>query len=74
VVFTAPEEEVQRINDALAAGVVPVEAWSSDGKTLLSRGHLALVNNAVDQASGDIRPGRSVFCQVWPTAEWRVSD
>jgi multidrug efflux system membrane fusion protein len=55
VVFTAPEDEVQRINDALAAGVVPVEAWSSDGKTLLSRGHLALVNNAVDQASGDIR-------------------
>jgi membrane fusion protein, multidrug efflux system len=55
VVFTAPEEEVQRINDALAAGAIPVEAWSSDGKTLLSSGHLALVNNAVDQASGDIR-------------------
>ena len=34
---------------------VPVEASSSDGKTLLSKGHLSLVNNAVDQASGDIR-------------------
>ncbi len=55
VVFTAPEEAVPRINKALAAGEVPVDAMSSDGKTLLSKGHLALVNNAVDQASGDIR-------------------
>ncbi len=55
VVFTAPEEDVPRINNALAAGTVPVDALSSDGLTLLSHGHLALVNNAVDQASGDIR-------------------
>jgi membrane fusion protein, multidrug efflux system len=55
VVFTAPEEDVPRINKALATGEVPVDALSSDGKTTLSKGHLALVNNQVDQASGDIR-------------------
>jgi multidrug efflux system membrane fusion protein len=55
VVFTAPEEDVPQINKALAAGTVPVDAMSSDGRTLLSSGHLALVNNQVDQASGDIR-------------------
>jgi membrane fusion protein, multidrug efflux system len=55
VVFTPPEEDVSEINDALAAGTVPVDALSSDSKTLLSHGHLALVNNAVDQASGDIQ-------------------
>ena len=55
VVFTAPEEAVPQINKALAAGTVPVDAMSSDGKTMLSHGHLALVNNEVDQASGDIR-------------------
>ncbi len=55
VVFTAPEEDVSEINNALAAGTVPVDALSSDGKTLLSHGHLALMNNAVDQASGDIQ-------------------
>jgi membrane fusion protein, multidrug efflux system len=55
VVFTAPEEDVPQINKALAAGPVPVTALSSDGRTTLSQGRLALVNNAVDQASGDIR-------------------
>jgi membrane fusion protein, multidrug efflux system len=55
VVFTAPEEDVPQINKALAAGPVPVTALSSDGRTALSQGRLALVNNAVDQASGDIR-------------------
>lgn len=55
VVFTAPEEQVPAINNALAAGEVPVIALSSDGLRTLSQGHLALVNNAVDQASGDIR-------------------
>jgi multidrug efflux system membrane fusion protein len=55
VVFTAPEEDVPQINKALAAGTVPVIALSSDGLRTLSRGHLALVNNAVDQASGTIR-------------------
>jgi multidrug efflux system membrane fusion protein len=55
VVFTAPEEEVPDINKALAAGTVPVTALSTDGTKVLSQGHLALVNNAVDQASGTIR-------------------
>ena len=55
VIFTAPEEDVPQINKALAAGAVPVTALSSDGQRILSQGQLALVNNAVDQASGDIR-------------------
>jgi multidrug efflux system membrane fusion protein len=54
-VFTAPEEDIGRINAALAAGRVPVTALSSDGRRTLAQGHLALVNNAVDQASGTIR-------------------
>jgi multidrug efflux system membrane fusion protein len=69
VVFTAPEEDVTRINNALAGGVVPVTAMSSDGLTTLSQGHLALVNNAVDQASGDIRM-KATFANtdnaLWP--------
>jgi multidrug efflux system membrane fusion protein len=54
VVFTAPEEDVPRINKALAAGTVPVTALKSDGVTSLAQGDLALVNNAVDQSSGTI--------------------
>jgi multidrug efflux system membrane fusion protein len=56
VVFTAPEENVPQINQALEEGtVVPVEALSSDGLRMLAQGSLARVNNEVDQASGTIR-------------------
>ena len=54
VVFTAPEEEVPQINKALAAGVTPVTALSSDGLRTLSQGHLSVVNAAIDPASGSI--------------------
>jgi multidrug efflux system membrane fusion protein len=69
VVFTAPEEDVPQINKALAAGEVPVTALSSDGLKTLSQGRLALVNNEVDQASGDIRM-KATFANadnvLWP--------
>ena len=55
VVFTAPEESVAEINNALASGDVPVEALSSDGTRTLSKGKLLLLNNQVDQASGTIQ-------------------
>jgi multidrug efflux system membrane fusion protein len=54
VVFTAPEEDVPQINKALAAGVTPVTALSSDGLKTLSQGHLSVVNAAIDPASGSI--------------------
>jgi membrane fusion protein, multidrug efflux system len=69
VVFTAPEENVGQINSALAAGTVPVLALSSDGTKVLAKGHLALVDNQVDQASGTIRM-KSTFQNtdnaLWP--------
>jgi len=55
VVFAVPEEQVQRINAALAAGKVPVWALSSDGTKTLAQGHLAIVNNQVDLVSGTIQ-------------------
>ena len=54
VVFTAPEEDVLLINKALAAGVTPVTALSSDGLRTLSQGHLSVVNAAIDPTSGSI--------------------
>jgi multidrug efflux system membrane fusion protein len=69
VVFTAPEQDVPRINKALASGAVPVDALSSDGLTTLSRGTLAVVNDSIDETSGDIRM-KGTFANVddalWP--------
>lgn len=55
VVLTASEDSVPEINKALAAGTTPVTAMSSDGLKTLAQGELALVNGAIDQASGTIR-------------------
>ena len=69
VVFTAPEEDVPQINMALAAGAVPVTALSSDGLKTISQGHLAVVNDAIDQASGAIQM-KATFANtddaLWP--------
>ena len=55
VVYTAPESQVPEINRSLAAGTVPVAAYTSDGTRKLADGRLELVNNQVDTASGTIR-------------------
>ncbi len=55
VIFTAPEEQLTRINEALKSGPLAVNAYSSDGKTLLDKGTLTLVDNQVDATTGTIR-------------------
>jgi multidrug efflux system membrane fusion protein len=55
VVFTAPEDQLPNINDALKSGPLPVTAFTSDGRRQLDEGTLRLVDNQVDQASGTIR-------------------
>ena len=55
VIFTAPEQELPAINEALKSGPLTVTAHSSDGKKLLGEGTLKLLDNQVDTASGTIR-------------------
>lgn len=55
VIFTAPEEQLPAIQEALAAAPPQVIALSTDGKKVLSTGTLALINNQVDTTSGTIR-------------------
>jgi membrane fusion protein, multidrug efflux system len=55
VIFTAPEQQVPIINDALKSGPLKVTAYSSDGKKQFAEGTLKLLDNQVDPASGTIR-------------------
>ena len=51
-----PRSNCRAINEALkATGQLPVIAYTSDGKTELDRGTLALVDNQVDATTGTIR-------------------
>ena len=55
MVFTAPQNEVVRINAALAAGAPRVEVQNSDDSQRLADGKLTLTDNQVDVNAGSIR-------------------
>ena len=55
VVFTAPEAQVNAITHGIQRAPLHVTAFTSDGKTSLAEGALAVVDNKVDAASGSIR-------------------
>ncbi len=55
VVFTAPEDDLPRINAATAAGSPQVQVRTSDGAKLLATGKLTVVDNQVDVTTGTIR-------------------
>src|SRR5262245_32716199 len=55
VVFTAPEQQLPAISEALKSGALPVSAYTSDGRKKLGDGTLKLLDNQVDVASGTIR-------------------
>ena len=55
VVFTAPEDQVARINKAQAQAALKVLALTTDRAQTLSDGTLSVINNQVDVASGTIQ-------------------
>lgn len=70
VIFTAPEEQLPYISEGnKAAGALKVIAFTTDGKTTLAEGQLAVINNQVDTSSGTIRL-KAVFDNkdhtLWP--------
>ncbi len=69
VIFTVPEQHLVDINMQLAKNPLAVDAYTTDGKRLLSKGRLEVVNNTVDTTSGTIRL-KAVFDNkdhvLWP--------
>lgn len=55
VIFTLPEAELQRIQQAMAKAKLPVMAYGSDDKTKLADGVLLTPNNAIDATTGTIQ-------------------
>jgi membrane fusion protein, multidrug efflux system len=55
VVFTLPESDLPRIQDAMAKGTLPVIAYTNDDKTKLGEGTLLTPNNTIDTSTGTIQ-------------------
>lgn len=54
-VFTLPEADLPRIQDAMAKGTLPVVAYTNDDKTKLGDGTLLTPNNTIDTTTGTIQ-------------------
>lgn len=55
VLFSLPEDDLPRVQKMLAAGAIPVDAFSRDGQTKLATGQLALIDNEVNATTATIR-------------------
>jgi multidrug efflux system membrane fusion protein len=55
LVFTLPEADLPRIQQAMAKAKLPVMAYGTDGKTKMAEGELLTPNNAIDTTTGTIQ-------------------
>ncbi len=69
VLFTLPQDSLPSINIAMAAGKLPVTAFSGDAKTELDQGTLLTPDNTIDASTGTIKL-KAVFPNpnntLWP--------
>lgn len=69
VLFTLPQRDLALSQEALAAGAPLAEALDTDGRSVLARGQLAVIDNQVDPATGTIRL-KALFpnddLRLWP--------
>lgn len=67
--FTLPQTTLPQIETGMAAGKLPVQAYSSDDRTALSEGSLLTPDNTIDTSTGTIRL-KAVFPntdgRLWP--------
>jgi multidrug efflux system membrane fusion protein len=68
-IFSLPQQQLARVNQAFARGPLTVEALATDNRTVLNRGVLQVIDNQVDQTTGTVRlkaelPNADL--QLWP--------
>ncbi len=69
IVFTIPQQDVQRVNDAFAKGPLHTDALRPDSNQVVEQGKLTVVDNQVDPATGTVKlkaefPNSNF--QLWP--------
>jgi len=71
VIFTLPQQQLERINLAITQGNLSIEALDDQGKTVIDHGSLGVIDNTIDQTTGTVRlkarfPNEKL--QIWPGA------
>jgi len=69
VFFNLPQQQFSQVSKAFAQGSLPVDAIANDGRTVVDRGKLQVIDNQMDQTTGTIRM-KAEFpnpdLQLWP--------
>jgi multidrug efflux system membrane fusion protein len=55
MIFTLPQDNLPRVQEAMARGPLKVMAYSADDRTLLSEGKLLTIDNTIDAGTGTFR-------------------
>lgn len=55
VLFTLPQDDLNRVAHQMSLGGVEVDAYSRDGATRLATGKLVLIDNQINQATATVR-------------------
>ncbi|QIG99459.2 MULTISPECIES: efflux RND transporter periplasmic adaptor subunit [unclassified Bradyrhizobium] len=55
VIFTLPSADIPRVQQALASGIVSVDAYDARNTRKLDHGSLILIDNQVDSSTGTVR-------------------
>lgn len=69
VIFTLPQQQLPKVNSAVASGTVQVEVLDADGRTVLDTGSLQVVDNQIDPNTGTVRMKAELpnaKLQLWP--------
>jgi membrane fusion protein, multidrug efflux system len=69
IFFNLPQQELPDINKGFAEGPLPVDALGPDGKSVLDKGKVMVIDNQVDQTTGTVKikaefPNADL--QLWP--------
>ena len=69
VTFSLPQQQIVRVNDAAAKGMLAVDVFGNDGVTVVDTGRLSGIDNQVDPTTGTLKlkaefPNANY--QLWP--------
>src|SRR4029450_8927913 len=69
VIFSLAQQNLPDLTRGMAAGTLPVDALTSDGKSALDKGKVMVIDNQVDQTTGTVKlkaefPNNNL--QLWP--------
>ena len=69
VLFNLPQQQFPQVSKAMGQGPVTVDAVGSDGRSVINRGTLSVIDNQMDQTTGTIRMKAefpNAELQLWP--------